>query len=363
MKPSLTLLPIWLALPCLAGNAHADTLTVKSLNFKGTMPYVQSGNARLAERINNLIYLQMVDLPAPVRLQDGLKEPKTDEVVAGTSDIDFKVSRNDNRLLALTIDAEGCGAYCEHYSMYFSFDATTGRHLDAEDLFTREGSVTLIKQLDAQRLARVKTEITRLRSKAKTAGKGAASADADGAFDAIEMYEQCATERSDAEAIRSRTLASDGMKIGKDSITFVRGRCSNHAAQALDNIGDFENTLTIKGLAPHLSAYGKYLLLGAERAPASSSLFNQVLTGKIGQAPITLYLGTPGNGSLSGIYYYNKYRKPIPLYGKATTNTIELEERENEDKPPPVLRATVIGESLKGWWIGGSKQIAFEATP
>ncbi len=323
------------------------------------MPYVQSGNARVAERINNLIYLQMLDLPAPVRWQDGLKEPKAEEGLPGTSDINFKVSRNDERILALAIDAEGCGAYCEHYTMYFNFDVTTGRHVNADDLFTPDGSVTLIKQLDAQRLARVKAEISRLIRKAKTGGKR--PLEANGVSEAIEMYERCITERSDTAAIQSRTLASDGMNIGKDGVTFVRGRCSNHAAQGLDEIGDMENTLALKSLAPHLSAYGKYLLLGAEKVAPGGGPFNQVLTGKIGQAPITLRLGVPHDGLLSGAYYYNKYRKPISLYGKATASSIELSESESADKPQPVLRATITGESLKGLWIGGGKQIVLEA--
>lgn len=354
-----------LALLCTGGIAHAAPLTVKPLSFKGSMPYVQSGNARLAARINNLIYLQMLDLPAPVKWQDGLKESKTEEgAPSGTSDIDFKVVRNDERVLALAVDAEGCGAYCEHYTMYFNFDATTGRHLDADDLFTPAGSATLIKQLDAQRLARVKTEINRLRGKAKAAAKGSAPTDGDGVNDAIEMYEQCMAERNDPEAMRRRTLASDGMKIGKDSVTFVRGRCSNHASQALDEIGDMENTLALNSLAPHLSAYGKYLLQSAEKVASSGGAFNQVLSGKIGQAPITLHLGTPGtDGSLSGAYYYNKYRKPISLFGKATASSIELAESKSTDKPPPVLRATIAGESLKGFWIGGGKQVALEAAP
>ena len=60
-----------IGLACVACQALAAPLAVKPLTYRGTMPYVLSDNVSLAQRINNLIYLTVLDLPAPVRLQNG----------------------------------------------------------------------------------------------------------------------------------------------------------------------------------------------------------------------------------------------------------------------------------------------------
>jgi hypothetical protein len=154
------------------------------------------------------------------------------------------------------------------------------------------------------------------------------------------------------------------MKIGKDAVTFIRGRCSIHALRALDELGEIKTAFSIDDVSPHLSEYGKRVLLaGSGNAVPPANPYNQLLVGKVGQAPITMRLGARnGDGSVSGFYFYNKYRTAISLFGKATGNTIELQESDSKEQTPPLIRATISGESLKGHWIGG-KEIAFEARP
>ena len=350
---------------CLAVASQATPLTVKPLTYKGTMPYVQSDNARLAQRINNSIYLEMLELPAPAKLQDGLKEKQTQEGMSPISDITFEVGRNDERILVLSMSAEGCGAYCENYSTFFNFDVSSGRRVTADDLFTPAGAAKLLKQLDAQRLARVKAEITTTRMEAKSGkGKPHSKEDLEYVNDKIEMYERCIATMIDPQMVKYWTLGTDKMKIGKEAITFVRGRCSNHASRALDDIGDMENAFPIRGLTAYLSAYGSALLLGAGSAPPAGGPFNQVLVGRVGQSPITMRLGARNSDdSVSGVYFYDKYRKPITLFGKLSSGVLTLEESDSKDKVLPVIRVTIAGESLKGNWLGNGKEIPFEAGP
>lgn len=50
-------------------------------------------------------------------------------------------------------------------------------------------------------------------------------------------------------------------------------------------------------------------------------------TGAIGRYPIHIsiqYYDTGGGGNIKGVYYYDKYRTPIPLYGRKTSDSIEL---------------------------------------
>ena len=230
-----------------------------------------------------------------------------------------------------------------------------------------------MKQLGTMRLARVKAEIARMRNDAKTHGAKTAVAkdkaqlkeDGAGFNEAIEMYEQCAASIVDPEMAKYRTIDTDKMKIGNNAITFIRERCSIHALRALDNLDEIAHTLSLKDLALYLNDYGRSLLVsGGGNALPVGGPFNQVLIGKIGQAPITLRLGARNtDDTVSGTYYYNKYRTPIPLFGKVIGNTLAMEESESKDQPLPVIRATIKGESLKGLWVGSGKQIAFEAGP
>lgn len=349
---------------------YAAPLTVQSVPFKGKLPYVQAADAKVAARINNTVFLDTIDMAAPLKLADGIREKKKAEGVEPISDINYQVVRNDDRLLVLALDYEGCGAYCEHRNSSFNFDAATGRSLLLSDLVTAAGRDKLDRQLQALRIARVNTEIGKLRAGLKAAEKNGAakvnenSPEPEDAEAAIEMYQGCIKQMKDPEMVKYRTIDGESFRIGKDAITFYYGRCSNHAMQALDEVGEFANALTIKELASQLTPYGRALLLGEGKAPAPAVPHDQILSGKVGTAPITLRLGKrSADGSIGGSYFYDKYRTPISFFGKLKGNEIEVEETSGDNKVAPKIRATLSGEILKGLWIGNGKQIAFEVGP
>ena len=57
------------------------------------------------------------------------------------------------------------------------------------------------------------------------------------------MYQGCIKQMKDPEMVKYRTIDGESFRIGKDAITFYYGRCSNHAMQALDEVGEFANVL------------------------------------------------------------------------------------------------------------------------
>lgn len=349
---------------------RAAPLTVQTLAYKGRLPFVQAADAKVAQRINHAVFLDTLDMAAPVRLADGIRDKKKAEGLEPISDIAYQVVRNDARLLVLAVEYEGCGAYCEHRNTAFNFDVASGRSLLLSDLITAAGREKLDRQLEARRVARVNAEIARLRAgilaaekkiplKAKENRLEPADAEA-----AIEMYQGCVKLMTDLDNARFRTIDGESFRIGKEAITFYWGRCSNHAMRALDEIGDFADTLTIRELTRHFTAYGRALLLGEGSAASAGGPFDQVLTGKVGNAPITLKLGKrSADGSIGGSYFYDKYRTPIAFFGKLTGDVMEVSETTDDDKAAPVIRVTIRGENLKGTWTGNGKQLAFEVAP
>lgn len=365
------------ALPALVVAAPSVPIEVKTMTYKGSLPYAESGDPKRDARINHRIFLDMAEQPAPAKYSDGIKVPKEQDGPQGSSDFDFSVLRNDDRVLALEVDAEGCGAYCEHYWTQYNFDADTGRMIFASNIFTPAGGATLLKQNLAKRLAEYRRAIAGLNKDAvvNRKKKGVVTPwpqprpdskqdeEEDRISETIDMYERCVESMRSPDYGKYYTLANTSLKIDGDSITFLYGRCSNHAMRALDDVGSQKVAYKIADLAPHFTAYGKYLLMGGPQAAPRTEPYRQILQGRVGQAAITLQLSERySDGSLSGSYFYDKYRKPIALSGKVNGNVMELTEPESTDTPKPLIRATIKGGNLEGQWIG-KKTLDFRAAP
>lgn len=358
--------------PCVAAQSP---LQVKSLPYQGAMPYVEpadataSAIARAALRINHAMYLHLLELPAPARRQDGLKAKKRgdNDGPAPISDISFVVDRADQRLLALSVTAEGCGAYCEGFTRSFVFDAGNGRQVRAGDLFTPAGAEAIAALLARQRGARIKAEIAKLKAAGDPqtkAGKTKTDDEHESSLEAATMFEGCLPLYT--EVARGETpLDRDELRIKGAGVMLVRGRCSNHAMQALDSIGEFSNALTLNELSPHLNAYGKHLLGAGPVAPSPVSPFGQVVFGKVGTAPITMHLRVPygPDQNVGGLYFYDRFRTPISLFGPRRGAAWELNEEVPEGKPAQLLRFAVNGERISGEWVGGDKRLPLEAGP
>lgn len=365
------------ALPAVVAAAPSAPIAIKTITYKGSLPYAESGDAKRDARINHRIFLDMAEQPAPAKYSDGIKVPKEQDGPQGSSDFGFSVLRNDDRVLALEVDAEGCGAYCEHYWTQYNFDAATGRMIFASDIFTPAGGAMLLKQNLVKRLVEYRKAIAGLNKDvvANRKKKGVATPwpqprldgkqdeEEDRISETIDMYERCMESMGSPDYGKYFTLANTSLKIDGDSITFLYGRCSNHAMRALDDVGDQKVAYRIADLAPHFTAYGKYLLMSGPQAAPRAEPYRQILQGRVGQAAVTLQLSERyGDGSLSGTYFYDNYRKPIALNGKVNGDVVELTESESADTPRPLIRATMKGDKLEGQWIG-RRTLDFRAAP
>lgn len=321
-------------------------------------PFVSSPKANVAARINDALFIDTFEVPAPARASDGLREVSAD-VWRSRPAIDFKVQRNDGRIFSVTFASEGCGAYCESYTTAHAFDAASGRHLAVEDIFTPEGRAELDKELRTANVAAIKAEISRLKSekgdKPKTPAAAGKQAAAEDRAAALKMYEDCAEQRQSPEY--GSALDTRAMQIQAKSVVFTAERCSNHAMRALDDLGDFSLSLAPEKLAPRLSAYGRYLLLGESASFAEpTSPWGQVFHGSMGdKLPVTVYVsGLSHDGSVTGVYFYDRHRKPIALYGNFQANTLTLSETGSKDKQPPRMVLSPQGKGLHGRWEGAS---------
>ena len=342
-----------------AGVLHAAPLEVTPLTQAAPdktpsirrFPFVTSLDAHVTARINNLLFIETFEVPAPVHTSYGLREVSEDVWLRQPA-IDFQVQRNDARIFSVLLSAEGCGAYCESYTTPYAFDAASGRHLSLEDLFTPAGRTALGSQLKTANLASIQSEIRRLQDEEASARQRKQPPSEDRAA-AIKMYAECAQFRQspDYGAVQGK------LQIQTQALVFSMERCSNHALRALDNLGDFSLRFSPDQLKPWLSAYGRTLLLGetASVTPPAGP-WGQVLQGRVGaKMQVTLYLGTLNpDGSLSGSYFYDHHRKAIALSGRFDAGTLTLTEADSKETPQPRMVLTPQGEGLRGRWEGTS---------
>ena len=327
------------------------------------MPFVQPASPA-ATRINEALFLELLEMPAPhnagksFALGEGILPPD------GTASLEFSVLRNDGRVLSLQVDAEGCGAYCEEYQRFFNFDARNGRALAIDDLLTGAGLAEAGKRLSDERRRQYRGQIRQLKRELAAARKSRKTKqdDLSDLEDRLALNESCLAGLGappGAGALRE-SIRDTRFAVLDSGLRFTVERCSSHAMRALDDVGDVVMTLDAAALDKLLLPYGRSLLIGGEEIPAPVSWPDQILTGRIGGAAVTVRLGRPySDGSLNGTYYYDKFRKPIGLRGKKNGKRIELTENlpEGEKGEPGRLELSEDANGLSGRWLRGDKSL------
>jgi uncharacterized small protein (DUF1192 family) len=358
--------------------ASAAPLKIESIEFKQKktnidfgepviLPFVSANQSKVAKKINDYLYIDIVGTPAPNKAKDGIARKLTeedDDPIAGVTSMQYKALLNNGKLLSLKTDAEFCGAYCEEYSKSYSFDATTGRYILLQDIFTEAGLEALKEKVYAARVATMKKEIKRLKveaakSKSKSKKPDEYAVDYE---DAIFLYESCLL--TDAQSHQDEMQSGDHHEldfftIQPKNIVFTHSRCSNHASRALDELDQFKNQYSIQSLKPYLTPYAKYLLLN-ERVAKPVGSMGQVLYGTLGKANITMKIHRHEgyDRMFRAVYFDDVKRRPIELSGDGDNWT----ESNSTSKKQPQIVANWKNDVLTGEWQG-DKILPFRVAP
>ena len=97
-------------------------------------PLVVTNNKTVDRLINNKIMAEVVGEDV-VKLRQELTERISDGYL---TDMGYQVTYKKNGILSLTINSEGCGAYCSTGYNYLNFDIKTGKSLPIEDLICED---------------------------------------------------------------------------------------------------------------------------------------------------------------------------------------------------------------------------------
>lgn len=212
------------------------------------LPYVVAASPEISRRINDALFEHLLDRPAPAKLADGqaiVAELARANELQPLAAANFKVIRNDGRLLVFELAIEGCGAYCESSTGRLQFDTRSGRKLDPEELFTDAGAKALSRHLKSAQIRRGKALLAKATKNGKLADGEA------------ETYQRCL---NDWAGFEPRLWPLSVTATGK--WRFVAGNCSAHVNRSEDLLDRLDAPVPPPQLAPHLNAYGRSLLLG-----------------------------------------------------------------------------------------------------
>jgi len=236
------------------------------------LPYLTSTNAKVAKKINDSIFMDVFKSPAPAKLINKLNLPKIDDTefdeASGIASMDYKVSLNNGKVLALATEGEYCGAYCEESEHYYNFDAKNGNQLKIEDFFRKNNLKTLQNKVFQARVAKMQKTIKELQLQmAADKKKGKKYDEEDDPESKILLYQSCMTEAVSSNKELGYHYELEKFSINDKGFTFTHERCSNHAMRALDDIDVFTTFYDFNTLKPYFTDYANALLFKNKEAP------------------------------------------------------------------------------------------------
>lgn len=324
-------------------NSEVKVVDLKPAFSDNKFPEVQiSSDLKAQNKINTFLQLEHLEHLPNIFQSHPYEKLKMyeDSDIYRTFFHDWKVNESPKNILSLIIEAEFTGAYSEGYTIYNNFDVRTGNKITANNLFSSEGKKTLRKLLNQKVTLEIKNFLKNIKLKQSSNNE-----DKELIEEQIEIYEGC------LENNESYKLEYYDITFNKDKITFIRGRCSNHAMWSSDELDTFEFNFTYKELKKYLSEYGKSLCFENVSNINSTTIDGKLFKGKIDDKyPITaLVQNINSDNNITIYYWYDKYNLPIEWSGKFEKNHFHLNEY-NETNQEIAIEANYINNKIVGTW-------------
>ncbi|MDM1547482.1 hypothetical protein HX096_06350 [Empedobacter falsenii] len=327
MKKLLPILAIF-TINIIASNAQIRVTDIKP-NKENIFPFVTTPSKIISENINQYLsvaYLENADLST----NDPFQFVKKNSTFYG-----YNHFKNSIPVITLSIDSEFCGSYCEGATEYVNFDQGNGQLITLKDLLEPNKVEALNKILNQK----VRKEIQQFIQQIPDL-KNLKKDDIEFYTNQRSIYEEC------LEYVDIYKLYDYGYKyhFSNDSIYFERGRCSNRAMRALDDLGRFVIGFSKKEIHPYLSTYGNNLYTNQPRKMTDIS--EKIFTGKVGNYPIKGILDKYSRET----YWYEKTKKLIKIDKQIDDEKFKLNENDNNNKHTATFLLKRHENKLIGTW-------------
>jgi len=312
-------------------------------------PVVKSkSNPEAAWRINTVLHYRSLD---KVYREDDVKRfsavfPPEGEI-QGSSEFSYDVLANNDRYFSIAIGSAYTGAYSEYFTLYYTFDAKTGQPIYLKDIFA-ESVITDFSEWVAESIS---TQIRDFMNEIDQEDNYG--------VDQYNMYAECLSYYEEPSP-----LSDEYFFLTDSTITFVKGRCSNHMMAGLDELWEFYEDYDLSEVKGLMSDNGLALVNGEPLVREEYEIpTGKLLQGKIGDKyPITFFIRNTYLNHYSGVYWYDKVEKPITLYGKYIDDQgfLEIDEKVDGKITGTMTLSPMKDGSLEGEWISADGEKTFE---
>jgi hypothetical protein len=262
MRPRILFYTFLFLLPILSYGRQVTIQEIKELSplnkkYEYVFPrIVYQANKAVAAKINHTLVMDFLQID-PKKVRKSIFEavwPQKKDAMPELNGLDWIVHFNTPRLFSIAIGAEGCAAYCEYFTNYYSFDLKTGKLLVLDQLFTKDGLLLLRDSVNFLKKEKLQSNIKTHQKLLRDTSLQLTTDDLESMKNIIELYQDC--------------LDKDGIETVGDCSFYLRGdlfirldRCSAHYNRSLDDLGDFEFSFNCAGLKQYLTPYGRQLFL------------------------------------------------------------------------------------------------------
>lgn len=262
----------------------------------------------------------------------------------GEGEYNYLFYSNNNTFVSLSIDNSFTGAYTEYHDRSYSFNSRNGEHLTLYDFFKGSNYDEVMQKASDACAGIIQNHLETL--------------DEEDEFleDKRELYKDC------LHYFAGEGTSYFNFYLTDSTFVLTHYRCSNHMMAALDDLWDFQVPFTFEELKPYLSDEGLSILFNEARetSPDAHVPEQKVMSGSLdGKYPIHAIFRRLSGDYLNGVYWYDKYMKPISIYGnRMDDGTFEFWE---EVKGNKIARIELVYQNgqIMGVWerVDGSNSL------
>lgn len=211
-------------------------------------------NKKISDKINNDLVSDFLEADRN-KIKKSIFENvwSSEDRPAIRSDISFEIISNDRNMLNISIFAQGCGAYCEGFTTYYTYDLKNGARVKLDSLFNDEGIKLLIDSMNKKKKEILQLKLEEIKDALRNPAVQKDSIDNESYKEMESLYNDCL----DNEIQR---LEYQQFYITTSYLYIISDRCSAHYNMAIDDLWDFKFTFRLESLKTYFTNYAARLL-------------------------------------------------------------------------------------------------------
>lgn len=235
-----------------------DTINIPARKVSiGVIPKVVLADSILEKKVNESLARACMYLGEDESFEEYIADIEADSLspMFNQQFYGFEVTLNQDSILSLIEEVEGCGAYCETYQTYANIDVTSGKKIKFSELFRPLGISKIKTWVSVNKQKQILDLIEAYKKELVEIPLDSTSHLEDFLehfSEVLQVYKDCNSDIQEWEL--------EYFYMYPTHLYIRTGRCSNHALRALDDLGDFYFKIPYEKFAEDFTPFGKALI-------------------------------------------------------------------------------------------------------